>query len=167
MECSALITIRRIELADPLYTSERALRERVLFKPLGLSMARFEAEFPGVEQRYEHFVAVMDHPTGPLVIGCAGLLVGEPGPNEGRLLQMAVDPQRQGEGIGRRLVVAIESRAFGVKDLRRLSCHAREPVAAFYRGLGWHNQGAPFDEIGIPHRLLVLDRPTTPPVRPR
>ena len=149
MECSALITIRRIELADPLYTSERALRERVLFKPLGLSMARFEAEFPGVEQRYEHFVAVMDHPTGPLVIGCAGLLVGDPGP------------------IGRRLGVAIESRAFGVKDLRRLSCHAREPVAAFYRGLGWPNQGDQFDEIGIPHRLLVLDRPTIPPVRPR
>jgi predicted GNAT family N-acyltransferase len=151
-----VIRIRRITTSDPLYPQERALREEVLLGPIGFDMSRFEAEFPGVEERFEHFVAVFDHPSGPRVVGCAALLIDPDRPGTARLMQMAVDLQRQGEGIGRRLVVAAESRAFGELGLKSLYCHAQRPMTAFYRSLGWHEDGAEFVEAGIPHQRMVF-----------
>ncbi len=156
-----MIRIRRITTSDPLYPQERALREEVLLGPIGFDMARFEAEFPGLEQRFEHFVAVFDHPSGPRVGGCATLLRDPEHPDVARLMQMAVDLQRQGEGIGRRLVVAAERRAFGELGITSLYCHAQVPAAAFYRRLGWEEDGEVFTEAGIPHKRMVVsaDRP--------
>ena len=161
-----MITIERIELDNPLYESERLLRDEVLLRPLGLSVAKFESLFPGIEGRYEHFVAVLDHPTGLRVVGCGGLLPDDPKVGEGRLLQMAVDPQRQGEGLGRRLVVAIESRAFAELGFVRISCQARVEAATFYDTLGWTPDGDVFEEVGIPHRSMALDRPPAQIDRP-
>ncbi len=146
----------RITRGDPLYAQQRALREEVLLRPLGLDMARFEAEFPGFESRLVHFVAVVDHPTGRRVVGCGSVLPDHPSPGAGRLMQMAVDPQRQGEGIGRQLVVAIESHAFGDLGLGELTCHAQEHAVPFYEKLGWRAEGAPIVEAGIPHRRMVF-----------
>jgi N-acetylglutamate synthase-like GNAT family acetyltransferase len=151
-----LIRIRRITPADPLYPQERTLREEVLLRPIGFDMARFEAEFAGLEERFEHFVAVFDHPSGPRVVGCAALLVDDDQPGVGRLTQMAVDPQRQGEGIGRRLVVSVESRAFGELGLTSLYCHAQVPVAGFFRSLGWLEDAQVFTEAGVPHKRMVM-----------
>src|SRR5262245_16450243 len=109
----ALAMIRRITMQHPLYAQECALREDVLLRPIGFDMARYRSEFPGIEERLEHFVAVSPQQGRERVIGCAGLLPNDPDKGCGRLTQMAVDRQRQGEGIGRRLVVAAESRAFG------------------------------------------------------
>lgn len=162
--------IRRITTDDPLYEQERALREEVLLRPLGLDLAKFDEAFPGVEARFEHFVAVAEHQKGPRVIGCAALLVNEPESGVGQLMQMAVDPQRQGEGIGRRLVAGVEARAFGPSPvghgLGRLCCHSRVEAAAFYESLGWRREGEVFEEVGIPHVTLVVDRPPAPPERP-
>jgi predicted GNAT family N-acyltransferase len=151
-----VIRIRRITTSDPLYPQERALREEVLLGPIGFDMARFEAEFPGLEDRFEHFVAVFDHPSGPRVVGCAALLRDPDQPEVARLMQMAVDLQRQGEGIGRRLVVAAERRAFGELGITRLYCHAQLPAVDFYRRLGWTEDGEVFTEAGIPHRKMVV-----------
>jgi N-acetylglutamate synthase-like GNAT family acetyltransferase len=148
--------IRRITMNDPLYPQECALRESVLLGPLGLSLADLRREFPGVEERFEHFVAVFDHPSGPRVIGCAALLPNFPEPGVGKLMQMAVDLQRQGEGIGRSLVVAVERRAFGELGLSELFCHARLPACGFYSSLGWRFDGGVFQEVGIDHRRMVL-----------
>jgi predicted GNAT family N-acyltransferase len=153
----AVIQIRRITTADPLYPQERALREEVLLRPIGFDMARFEAEFPGVEERLEHFVAVFDHPSGPRVVGCAALLRDPAQPEEARLMQMAVDRQRQGEGIGRRLVVEAERRAFGELGIRRLYCHAQLPATGFYRSLGWDEDGDEFVEAGLRHRRMAIE----------
>lgn len=151
-----MIRIRRISTSDPLYLQERALREEVLLGPIGFDMARFEAEFPGLEERFEHFVAVFDHPAGPRVVGCAALLRDAEHPEVARLMQMAVDLQRQGEGIGRRLVVATERRAFGELGITSLYCHAQLPAAGFYRRLGWEEDGEVFTEAGIPHKKMVV-----------
>src|SRR5690606_4306768 len=104
-----MVKIRRITTDDRLYPQAVALREQVLLNPIGMAVAAYRRHAPGVEERVEHFVAILDHPTGPRVIGCAGLLVDEPGGGAGpraKLIQMAVDPQRQGEGVGRRLLAA-------------------------------------------------------------
>lgn len=158
-----LVTIRRITMDDPLYPQECALREREILRPLGYDMARFRAEFRGVEERLEHFVAVTDTPTGPRVIGCAALLPGDPDPGVGRLMQMAVDRQRQGEGIGRRLVIAAESRAFGELGLGEMYVNTPVRVRAFFDHLGWRAAPDEFTEAGVPHcRMSMHAAPPSP-----
>lgn len=151
-----MIQILRITRDDPLYPQQCALRESVLLGPIGLDMAGFRKLFPGVEERLEHYVAVFDHPAGLKVIGTASLLPNDPTEGIGKLMQMAVDPQRQGEGLGTRLVVAIERRAFGELGLRELYCHARDTAYGFYSSLGWEFDSDTFDEAGIPHRRMVF-----------
>lgn len=161
-----MIRVERITPKNPLYPSSVALRESVLLNPIGFDHARFTAEYPKVDDRAEHFVAVMDHPAGPRVVGCLLLLTDEEPSDEGqtqaKVMQMAVDPQRQGEGLGRRLVVAAEARAFGELGLSRLYCHAQDRAIGFYEALGWAPEGEPFEEAGIGHRKMVLDAPPQP-----
>jgi predicted GNAT family N-acyltransferase len=175
--CSpAVLSIVRIHPDHPLYPQECALREEVLLRPLGLSMDWWRKNFGEIEDRAEHFVATVEHPrpapgkvsafgTGRRVIGCAALLPhdssagGGGGAGIGRLMQMAVDRQRQGEGVGRRLVATIESRAFGELGLRELYCHAQVRALPFYEQLGWEAVGDIFEEGGIPHRRMVIRCP--------
>lgn len=161
-----MITIQRITPSSPLYPSSVVLRESVLLNPIGYDHARFTAEYPRVDERAEHFVAVMDHPAGPRVVGCLLLLTDEKptdtGATQAKVMQMAVDPQRQNEGLGRRLVVAAEARAFGELHLARLYCHAQDRAIGFYERLGWHPEGEPFTEAGIGHRKMVFEAPPQP-----
>lgn len=163
---AGVIRIERITPGSDLYPGEVALRESVLLGPIGYDHARFTAEYPGVDEQAEHFVAVMDHPTGPRVVGCLLLLPdatpAADGRRQAKVMQMAVDPQRQGEGLGRRLVVQAEARAFGELGLDRLYCHAQERAVGFYEKLGWRPEGEPFTEAGIAHRRMVLDAPPPP-----
>lgn len=150
-----MVRVERIERGHRLHAQALALRSSVLLEPIGYDAERFEAEYPSYESRFVHFVAIVDHPTGEKVIGTACLLPEEDG--RGKLMQMAVDPQRQGEGVGRRLVVALEEHAFGTLGLRELFCHAQVPAVSFYERLGWSVVGEPFEEAGIEHRRMVLE----------
>lgn len=149
--------MKRITRDDPLYAQERDLREDVLLRPIGYDMARFGREFPGVEERLEHFVAVFTDRGHDRVIGCAALLPNEPEAGSGRLMQMAVNLQRQGEGIGRLLVAAVESRAFGDLALRRLVCHAQEVNAGFFEKMGWTAEPGRFVEAGLDHCRMFME----------
>lgn len=146
-------------MADPLYPQECSLREDVLLNPIGYDIEKFKREFVGVEEKFEHFVAVFDHPSGPKVIGCATLLPNYGEPGRGKLMQMAVNRQRQGEGIGRMLVVAVERRAFGEIGLHELFCHARDTAYGFYEQLGWQFDSDVFMEAGVPHRRMMMRLP--------
>lgn len=152
----ALAHVRRITRNDPLYAQACALREDVLLRPIGYDLARFKTEFPGVEERLEHFVATFEDRGAERVIGVAALLPDSPSPGSGRLMQMAVNLQRQGEGIGRQLVAAVESRAFGALGLRQLVCHAQVVVSGFFEQMGWRAEGAEFVEAGLPHRRMEI-----------
>lgn len=151
-----VVTIRRITQDDVLYPQHCALRESVLLSPIGMDMGKFRAMFPGVEEKFEHFVAVFDHPAGERVIGTASLLPNYPEDGVGKLMQMAVDLQRQGEGLGTRLVVAVEQRAFGELGLREIFCHARDTAYGFYQSLGWEFDSDVFMEADVPHRKMVF-----------
>ncbi|TVQ61168.1 MAG: GNAT family N-acetyltransferase [Phycisphaerales bacterium] len=157
-----MIQILRLQPEDhDLLAQEQALREQVLLGPIGYDIARFIREYPGLEEAFEHFVAVFNHPqpdgsVAPRVIGCACLLPHHPDQGIGKLMQMAVDLQRQGEGIGRRLVMAVESRAFGELGIEELFCHARDEAMPFYEKLGWATDPEGFTEAGIPHHRMTL-----------
>lgn len=166
-----MVRIRRITHEDALYPQECALREGVLLRGVGMDMEGYRAFAPGAEERAEHFIAVIDMPGDPgsswvgepvkKVIGCALLVPDTPAKGIGKLCQMAVDPQRQGEGLGRRLVAELERRALapvesGGLGLSELYCHARDTAIGFYASCGWEPEGERFDEVGIEHQKLVL-----------
>lgn len=144
----------RVQIIGPnhaLYPQAVDLRERVLLKPIGYSAAQFDAEYPEVRTKAEHFVSVVQHPTGDRVVGTVCLLPHFPGRGIGKLTQMVVDPQRQREGLGRELVAHLEKRAFGELGIHRLFCHAQAAAKDFYLSLGWEIVGEPFEEAGLKH----------------
>lgn len=151
-----MIEYHRISTSDPFYPQACALREQVLLRPLGKDMAWFRGAYPEIDARAEHFVAVLAHPTGDRVIGCVLLIPDYPERGAGKLMQMAVDPQRQGEGIGRRLVIELETRAFGELGLAEVFCHAQNSAIGFYERLGWETDPEEFFEAGIPHHRMWL-----------
>ena len=72
---------------------------------------------------------------------------------------LAVDPQRQGEGLGRLLVQAVERhcRTAGCTDLDLDTVNLREELPAFYTRLGFTRVGtAPFHPSRPPRREAHL-----------
>lgn len=134
-----------IDVADPAYEGECDLRFRVLREPLGYSRA--DVAFP-FEADSLHLVAVDG---GGTVRGC--VLFHPDGEGGGRLFQMAVDEEMQGQGIGKALVAHLEAelRDRGVEEV---VLHARHHAIGFYGRLGYVEFGAPYEEVGIPHRNM-------------
>ena len=153
-----MVSVRRIPIDDELYWHQCALRQAVLFDHIGYDMEMLNADFPGREERAEHFVALSDHHERFRLIGCASLLHDASSPARAQLIQMAVDRQRQGRGVGRMIVTAVTQRAFDELGAEELYCHARHGAYGFYTKLGWRFDSGTFDELGGEHRRMVLPR---------
>jgi predicted GNAT family N-acyltransferase len=156
-----VIRIRRISMSDPLYAQEVDLRTRVLLAPIGYSIEDYYRMAPGREERCEHFVAVFDHPQGDRVLGTATLYAPSADAEDpfGKISQVCVDPQRQNEGIGQKLMIAIEARAFGELGLPGLYCHAQLIAIPFYEKIGWRVSSDTFLEAGIKHKRMEILAP--------
>jgi GNAT superfamily N-acetyltransferase len=125
----------------PLYPEELELRFRVLREPLGLPRSTVTFPFEAVSL---HLVARQ----GGAVVGC--VLFHPEDAHGGRLFQMAVTPRLQGQGLGARLVTALEAELLR-RGFSHVHLHARAPVAPFYERLGYAVYGEPFTEVNIPH----------------
>ena len=136
-----------IDPRHPLYAGELELRFRVLREPLG--HAREDVKFP-FEDASLHLVA---HANGD-VLGC--VLFHPEDAHGGRLFQMAVSSSLQGQGLGARLVRALEEE-LRRRGFRHVHLHARAPVVPFYERLGYAVYGEPYEEVGIPHRHMQRD----------
>lgn len=137
-------TLLFIHPEHPLYPAELELRFRVLREPLGYT--REQVPFP-FERESLHLVACQEE----RVLGCV-LFHPEAG-HSGRLFQMAVVPHLQGQGLGARLVRALEAE-LRRRGLCHVHLHARAHVVPFYARLGYAEYGEPFTEVGIPHRHM-------------
>lgn len=97
-------------------------------------------------------------------VGFAACVYVELRNGRGYLGLLAVDPQRQGTGLGRKLVAAAEDyfRAAGCceVDLRVIS--QRTPVPAFYRRLGYEEIGtapfAPSLQAKVPGHYIIMSK---------
>lgn len=156
-----MIRIKRIQMNDPLYAQAVDLRTRILLAPIGYSMQDYNDMAPGREERCLQFVAVFDHPAGERVIATATLLPPLDGGEElyGKVQQVCVDPQRQNEGIGRKMMIAIEAHAFSEQGLPGLYCHAQLVAIPFYDRLGWSVASDVFNEADIKHRRMQVLAP--------
>tara|TARA_R110002072_G_scaffold269868_2_gene429283 strand:- start:12392 stop:12973 length:582 start_codon:yes stop_codon:yes gene_type:complete len=124
------------------YKQTLALRERVLRQPLGLSLWD---ENLTEESRQLHF-GLLNTESRPVACLVVVSLTGQ----AVKIRQMAVDPDYQGQGLGRKLMQRVEQwlMARGVKTA---TLHARTTAVGFYESLGYVQIGAEFAEVGIPH----------------
>ena len=124
------------------YEESVALRDEVLRRPLGLT---FSPEMLGSEASDFH-LACYDQ-EGDLL---ACLILTPEGSEEIRMRQVAVRPDLQGKGIGRRIVEFSEKFAIG-EGFTLMTMHARETAVPFYERLGYERYGERFEEVTIPH----------------
>lgn len=144
MSVADAVELRFVTPGTPAYEQELELRFRVLREPLGHPRAAVAFPF---ESQSLHLVAVDE--SG--VLGC--VLFHPETAAEGRLFQMAVSPALQGSGIGRRLVSRLEAE-LRARGFRAVTLHARQSAVLFYEKLGYACEGAPFEEVGVPHRHM-------------
>ncbi len=139
--------IIRIEMNNPLYQKERELRNKVLLRPIGIPDFGWEMN----DEKSWHFVA-MDKLE---LIGCVLLVPLNKERSKGQLIQMAVENNWQGKGVGKLLVQSLIAFATA-KGIKEIEIHSRAEVATFYEQFGFQVYGDEFEEVGIKHRLLQL-----------
>jgi len=133
-----------VEHGSAQYWETVDLRRRILRTPLGLI---FTDEELAAESREHHLAAYDD-------LGLAGCLVLVPYGEEAKMRQVAVEPDRQGQGIGRVMVEEFERFARSA-GYRRIVLNARDTAVPFYERLGYGIEGEMFEEVTIPHFRMV------------
>lgn len=136
-----------VEFGSRRYDELVELRYKILLEPLGL---KFLDSFRDKEVSYLH-VACLDNLDDKIV---GGLILAPLNDRQIRLMQVAVDPARQGEGIGRMLVGCAEKRAREA-GYEIIVMHAMLSVVHFYEKLGYTQEGALFEEQGITFAKMV------------
>lgn len=139
------MALRVIDADDVLQEQVLMLRDRLLRKPIGLSL--FDEDL-SAEREQTTFVALW----GLSVVAC--VLVAAVGGASLKVRQMAVDSAFQGRGIGRSLMKEVERHAQN-NGAAHLILHARQTAIPFYEACGYEGSGALFEEVGIPHLLMT------------
>ena len=139
-----LMELRQIQHNTPEYARVVALRDRVLRAPLGLAFTPEQL----AEEADDIHLACFE---GETPIAC--LVLTPVSPQVFKMRQVAVAPERQGEGLGRKIVEYSETvaRAAGGEQI---TLHARETVVPFYLRIGYAVVGEPFEEVTLPHREM-------------
>ncbi len=136
------IEIRVVEPGSSAYDQVLLLRRRVLRWPLGLDFTQQDLD----SERCDVHLAGFD---GGEPVACAVLTdVG----GIAKMRQVAVDPDRQRSGLGRRIVEAFEGEAVR-RGYSEIVLNAREAAVPFYLSLGYEVTGE-LVEVGIPHRSM-------------
>ena len=135
------VQITEIKYHSEEYRQEQELRDRVLRKPLGMSLydENMDAE--------QHDVHVGAFVNGRL----AGVLIlTRINAAEVKMRQVAVDEATRGWNIGTEMVLFAE--AYSKKNgFSTMLLNARKTAVGFYEKLGYEKIGEEFLEINIPH----------------
>lgn len=112
-------------------------------------------EMDGLDDRAVQFVAYdpvasVDGWTGDGLYPVGTARLRTPKAGEGKPERVAVRQSYRGEGLGRDLMVAVETAA-RERNCDRLRLHAQTTVEEFYRQLGYETVSDEFTEAGIPH----------------
>ena len=120
------------------------LRDDILRKPLGLTLAEEELE----KEKENMLIGAFEEED---MLGCCMLV--EKDPASVHLRQMAVLNDLQGKGIGRALMNFAENLARD-RGYSIIFMHARKNVVGFYEKMGYVVSGDEFNEITIPHYVM-------------
>lgn len=132
------------QVPAPEHAAELMLRWEVLRKPLGMPPG---SEVIPEEKESLHMVAL----DGRRIVGC--ILFYPESTEKGKLFQMAVSEEYQGQGFGRKLIAAMEV-ALEKKGYKDIYLYAREDSEGFYHKMGYQSEGELVKYHGLPHRLM-------------
>jgi predicted GNAT family N-acyltransferase len=140
------LSIQRVLHGSADYELSVQLRREVLRWPLGLEFSQQELEAES------HEIILCGFLQDDLVATLNLVVVRSP--NGLKMRQVAVRPDLQGKGVGRTLVEFAESVGIAA-EASFIQLHARDTAVAFYLACGYSIEGEEFEEVGIPHRLMV------------
>ena len=140
-----VVQVAEAEFGSKSYGEMLTLRKRILRDPLGLEWTEEEESW---EPRERHFGGRMDNE----MVAC--VVIRPLGNGAVKLRQMAVEPARQGTGIGRGLLEGVE-KILVADELDRIELNARDTAVGFYERLGFRKVGEEFVEVTIPHWKMV------------
>ena len=141
------LRIRPVEYASGAYQQTLLLRQEILRKPLGLQLSPEDL----FAEKNDHHIAVFEES------GLVACLVLTPLPdNTVKMKQVAVAEEKQGRGIGKKMVKWAEdfSRKNGYNSI---VMNARKTATGFYSRLGYETLGGPFTEVTVPHYKMKKD----------
>lgn len=141
------ITIQQVQVGTPEYQQVYDLREAILRKPIGLSLANEDLSKDKED-------IIFSASEGGNIIGC--LMLTHKDADTIKFRQMAVAEEMQGKKIGNLLMEAAEELSRN-KGYKKVSLHARETAAGFYSKLGYAITSGLFTEVGIPHYVMEKD----------
>lgn len=120
----------------------------VLYRPFAIDI---EGPWRHVEEGSIHFVAFDE---SDRIIGCARMAPAD-ATSARQVRTVAVADDRQGGGLGRELMLAIEKAALA-EGTTRLWLNARVPAVGFYERLGYVVESEPFinPPSGLLHRRM-------------
>jgi predicted GNAT family N-acyltransferase len=136
--------IKFIEHNSPEYFQALELRNEVLRKPLGLSFSKEELEN---EKEQLHLVTIHKDK----IVACLCVKVNSQ--EQAQIRQMAVNPNFQGHGLGKSIMLFAEN-YLESKGFREILLKARETVIPFYLKLGYEEYGEFFIEVTLSHRWM-------------
>lgn len=138
------IEVRRIDYGSEDYQRSLRLRDEVLRRPLGRSIADDDLSGDVEALHVGAFAAER----------LVGILLLKP-KSEGvlQMKQVAVDESLRGMSVGRKLVKYAEQLA-AKQECAEIMLHAREVAVVFYEKLGYAREGERFEEMGIPHYVM-------------
>jgi len=137
-----------IQHGSAAYREAVALRHEVLRKPLGMA---FTEEQLAAERDAWHYAAYLTEGGAERMVATAFFA-----PLEGKrmqLRQMAIAPDLHRKGVGRALLLRMETDA-AAKGVVEVIAEAREAALPFYRSLGYEVNGETFEHVGLPHRMI-------------
>lgn len=136
--------VRPIQYDTPEYHQELELRNQLLRLPLGLDV--YTEDLPA--ERDQLHYGLFD---GQSLVACAIAILKDD--QRAKIRQMAVDTTFQSQGLGRKLLTAVEDDLRG-RGFESLELAARVEAVGFYERLGYRTVGEQFVEVGIPHRHM-------------
>jgi hypothetical protein len=138
------IEMRQIQFGTNEYKEELQLRNRVLRKPLGLSL--FDENL--TKEVNDFHIGAFD---GKVLIGVLILSVLSEG--EVKMRQVGVEENWRGKNVGARLAIYAEdfARKLGYSTV---VLNARKSVVGFYEKLGYEKIGGEFIEVTIAHQAM-------------
>ena len=139
--------VTRVQVGDwaTLQEAAAAVRTAVFVEEQGIAR---EDEWDAADASAVH--AVVSNALGMPVATGRLLSEGAPGSGTARIGRMAVDRALRGSGVGRLIIQALEQAASARGELR-IVLGAQRSAEGFYRRLGYMPDGAPYEEVGIPH----------------
>jgi predicted GNAT family N-acyltransferase len=106
------------------------------------------ADFDGKDDVAIHFVAYDEEPIGEARVRFPD------DANRAKIERVSVIPKHRGKGVGKDIMIKIDEhlREHGVAEIY---LDAQSHVKNFYEKLGYTQVGEEFEEVGIPHVVMV------------